>query len=817
MVAHLIQLLRQEESFYLQKSRVTWIKEGDLNTSYFHKQFKVRKAFNKVSCIKLPNGSIATEEEDISNAMVTFYKELIGTARITGNHADPAVIQSGPVLETSEISRLRLPVTDKEIKSALWSINEVKAPGVDGYGSFFFKHCWNIVGEDFCAAVKEFFQSGKLLKQVNVTALVIIPKNSNPQGLGDFRPIACCTVIYKTITKILTSRLAPVLKNLISANQSAFVPGRCISDNILLAHELVRNYHRVSSGSNCALKVDLQKAYDTIDWDFLEEILLQFGFPNKFITWIMVCLRNSCYSIVLNGGLSSFFPGAHGVRQGDPMSPLLFVLCMEYLSRLLKLWSSHGFKFHKGCTQLRLNHLCFAHDLFLFSKGDVSSVTLLIECLQDFSSVSGLKVNFSKSNVFVSSGVPSPTKTAILDVTGFQEGFFPIKYLGMPLLSTKLSKQDCSAMVDKVTKRIDSWGARNLSYAGRLQLITAVLRSLTVYWASIFVLPAAVINSVDRKCRAFLWSGSSSSSKALVAWKSICKPKKEGGLGILDLKSWNKAAIGKHIWDIISEKSSLWAKWIIANKLKKLSFWGITKPLEASWSWRKLVQLRECFRGKFSYSLGDGTSFRFWTDPWMSGSSLIDKFPSIDIADTSIPFDAKVAVFGEEAWQEVDHWRPISGKSDSVCWLATKSGRYSTASAMEVIRDVSDLVPWFRIIWGKGYVPRYSFIAWIAMHNRLNVRSRLLKMGIVPSATCELCKTAPETLAHLFFDCPITRAIWRYVAGKCMLATVNMNWWRISSWLCRKAVGHSLLSQIRRLAFTSTIYHIWNARNRFYL
>ena len=135
-------------------------------------------------------------------------------------------------------------VTDKEIKDDMFDIDNCKAPGPDGYTACFLKKAWGIIGKDICDSIKEFFSSGKLLKEVNTTILTLIPKVSNPKYVTEFRPIACCNVLYKCISKILTNRMKTSLDKLVNLNQSAFIQGRSIQDKILLTQELLKGYNR---------------------------------------------------------------------------------------------------------------------------------------------------------------------------------------------------------------------------------------------------------------------------------------------------------------------------------------------------------------------------------------------------------------------------------------------------------------------------------------------------------------------------------------------------------------------------------------------
>ncbi|XP_028074446.1 uncharacterized protein LOC114276808 [Camellia sinensis] len=347
--------------------------------------------------------------------------------------------------------------------------------------------------EDIQNAFTNFSLSGKLLSEVNSTIIALIPKVPNPAKVGDFRPISCCNTIYKCIAKIIANRIKSVLPDLIDLVQSAFVQGRRISDNIFLSQELMRGYHRHSPTPKCAMKVDIMKAYDSVRWDFILDILKAMAFPPVMISWIKACITSPSFSICINGSLHGYFKGARGLRQGDPMSPYLFVLAMEILAKILAEKAKHPlFKFHWKCDKTKMINLCFADDLMIFSRGDASTVKLIMEGFKEFSSLSGLIPNPSKSNIYFS-GCDMELRASILEIAKFNEGTLPVRYLGVPLITTKLRAADCGPLIDRITKRVKSWTNRALSYAGRSQLIQSILFSMQVYWSSLFILPKKVI------------------------------------------------------------------------------------------------------------------------------------------------------------------------------------------------------------------------------------------------------------------------------------------------------------------------------------
>ncbi|KAL2922946.1 LINE-1 reverse transcriptase-like protein [Bienertia sinuspersici] len=483
----------------------------------------------------------------------------------------------------------------------MFSINGDKAPGPDGFGSYFYQDNWNLVGEDVCKAVLDFFENGKLLKEVNCTFLTMIPKVNNPMDVSEFRPIACCNTIYKCITKMLCLRLKEVLPKLIAINQGAFVHGRYIIHNIMVCQDLVRKYGRANTSPSCMMKVDLRKAYDTVEWSFIEEMMKGLGFPKKFTDWVMECVTTPMFSIVLNGSPYGFFKSARGLRQGDPISPLLFVMGMEYLSRsLTKVAEEQGFHFHPRCRAAKLTHLCFADDLILCCKGEQASIDKLLRGFNHFSQVSGLQANRSKTEIYTC-GMKDQEVQNVLNESGFKRGAIPFRYLGVPICSKRISAAECEGLVDKMTARIRIWSSRHISFAGRSILINSVLMSIHQYWAQVFVLPQSVLKSIEQICRSYLWSGEWFSTKpGYVTWKDLCQPKNKGGLGFKQLQTWNIANMGRHAWAIATKQDNLWIRWVHAVYIKGQNWWDYEPQTDSSWYWKKVCEIKRTLQLKMT-------------------------------------------------------------------------------------------------------------------------------------------------------------------------------------------------------------------------
>nr|GEU94601.1 hypothetical protein [Tanacetum cinerariifolium] len=245
----------------------------------------------------------------------------------------------------------------------------------------------------------------------------------------------------------------------------------------------------------------------------------------------MECVTTTSFSISINGSLHGYFKGKRGLRQGDPLSPYLFTLVMEILTLILRrrVRASSEFTFHMYCSKLNLINLCFADDLFLFTHGDMDSARVIMESLEEFKNVYGLVPSLPKSTAYFCN-VLNYVKLGILNILPFEEDKLPVKYLGVPLVPSRLVHRDCQELLERVKHRVNDWKNKYLSFVGRAQLIRSVLSDMK-------------------------------KGKAKVAWEVVCLPKKEGGLGIRRLDIFNKALIASHIWSILSGKDLLWVKY----------------------------------------------------------------------------------------------------------------------------------------------------------------------------------------------------------------------------------------------------------------
>ena len=375
------------------------------------------------------------------------------------------------------------------------------------------------MGNSVCKEVLDIFEYGKVPDYLNETLITLILKCQSLESLNNYRPISLCNSIYKVVSKIIVNRIRPHIGKLVAPVQTAFVPGRKGIDNVLLAQELFYALDRKKGKEGyMAIKVDLEKAYDRLEWSFVYEVLQAFHFPPNVIKVIISCVTSTKISILFNGGALEPFKSSRGLRQGDLISPYLFILCMEFLGHLIEEKCVNGdwVPLKASRENIGIFHLFFADDLILFAKVEEKACKAILEVLNRFCEESGQKVGLEKLRIYFSPNVQEGISEEICSKLGIQATTNIGKYLGFPINHRGATRNRFSFVVDRVMNKLVGWKEKFLSFVGRTVLVKSIMSTIPNYVMQGEALPIHLCEKLDKINRDFLW-GSTREKKKLLA------------------------------------------------------------------------------------------------------------------------------------------------------------------------------------------------------------------------------------------------------------------------------------------------------------
>jgi len=444
----LLGLASLERTIDRQRSRIRWLRDGDANTKLFQAVANGRRSKNFISCIK-KGDEIITDQADKDDVFSEAFENLLGKAEARVNALDMEYLQ----IPQCNLGELDLMFTEEEVWKVIKEIPAERAPGPDGFIGAFYHTAWPIIKGDIMAALmKLYVGDGRGFEKLNRAHIVLIPKNPDALEVGDYMPISLPHSFAKLFAKMLANRARPRMSEIMAINQSAFIKGRNIHDKYLLVRQLARKlYARKEKG--LFLKLDISKAFDSLSWPFLLENLRAKGFDQRWISWISILLRSTNTRVLVNGVPARRFRHAKGLRQSDPVSPLLFVIAMDSLTSILRKATEQGVlsSFRGVSATQRLS--LYADDLALFLRPTTQDLTFVKDTFDIFGNASGLKINYGKSNAILirHNVVDHQRVEAILHC---KLGNFPCRYLGLQLAINQLTRADWQPLLDQVRKFI---------------------------------------------------------------------------------------------------------------------------------------------------------------------------------------------------------------------------------------------------------------------------------------------------------------------------------------------------------------------------
>jgi hypothetical protein len=417
-------------------------------------------------------------------------------------------------------------------------------------------------------------------KEINKTYIALIPKCKNPNSPKQFRPISLCNVIMKIATKTIANRLKCILPDVVDEEQSVFVKGRLITDNALVAMECfhwLKKKTKVKKGM-MALKLDMAKAYDRMEWPFINMVLNSMGFPSKLSKVIMGCITIVSYQVLINGQPSDKLTPERGLRQGDPLSPYIFILCANVLSGLMheesKKNNLHGIQVARGSPVI--THLFFADDSLIFARANTKEAETISNILTNYQLASGQLVSLDKSEVSYSRNVLSREKEIICNKMDVKAVTSHSKYLGLPVIFGRSKNEVFSFVRDRVWKKLKGWKEKFLSRAGKETLIKAVAQAIPSYVMSCYKIPEGCCKDIEALLAQFWWGTDEKKRKIhWISWNKLGRAKNKGGLGFRGFSEFNKALLGKQCWRLITNEESLMSRVFKENTSQDQTFWRL--------------------------------------------------------------------------------------------------------------------------------------------------------------------------------------------------------------------------------------------------
>ncbi|WVZ96489.1 hypothetical protein U9M48_042121 [Paspalum notatum var. saurae] len=481
--------------------------------------------------------------------------------------------------------------------------------GTDGFPPEFYQVFWSVIKEDLMALFADFHRGTLPLHSLNFGTIILLPKSSDARQIQQYRPICLLNVSFKIFTKVGTNRVVNIAQRTIKPSQPAFLPGRNIMEGVVIVHETIHELHsRKKDG--VMIKLDFEKAYDKVNWDFLQQTLRMKGFNPLWCKWVESFVQGGNVGIKVNDQLGNYFQTKKGLRQGDPMSSILFNIVVDMLAILVARAKEDGQI--KGVVPHLvddgLSILQYADDTIIFMDHDIEQGKNMKLLLCVFEQLSGLKINFHKSKIFCF-GKAKDCKIQYYQLFGCKIGTYPFCYLGIPMHFRKLNNKDWKHIEDRFEKKLRGWKGKLLSVGGRLVLINPVLSSLPL--------------------SRFYWQNDEHKKKyRLLKWTTLCQPKDMGGLGIQNLDIQSKCLLSKWLFKLLNE-DGLWQN-LLRNKYrtnKTLS--QVTKKAGDSHFWMGLMGIKDQFLDLGSFKQNSGTQIRFWEDVWLGNQSLKYLYPNL--------------------------------------------------------------------------------------------------------------------------------------------------------------------------------------------
>ncbi|KAL0405476.1 UNVERIFIED_CONTAM: hypothetical protein Slati_3861500 [Sesamum latifolium] len=488
----------KKEILWKQRTKALWLKEGDRNTSFLHAKANKHRLRKEIKKTTNEQGVEVTDIKEIWQVILRYFQSIFASTNPTNEAIEVVLWTLEWWVTTTMNNTLVPPFTLEEIKLALKQMHPLKSSG----------------------------PNGSFNPLMNFTHIVLIPKCTNPSEMSHFPPISLCNIVYKLTSKTIANRIKPFLDKLISNTQAVFVPGRLITDNILVAYELKHFLKHKNKGKKryVSLKLDISKAYDRVEWSFLESVLNRLGFHPRFVSLIMTCVTTVSFSYLLNGKQFGFLKQERGLWQEDHLPAYLFLICTEAFSRMIRMAETKGRI--EGIAVSRLvpiiSHLLFADDTLVFCQATPEALSCIQGIILAFEKAWGLKINTHKLAKVFSRNVEEDSRMDLSNIVGVTVVPKHDKNLSLLMIAGRSKKELFEGIKDRIWRKLHSWLAKKLSQVGRVVLVKIVLQTTPIYAMSYFRLLDSFLSEIENTMANFFWHGGNESKIHWMAWTKLC-------------------------------------------------------------------------------------------------------------------------------------------------------------------------------------------------------------------------------------------------------------------------------------------------------
>ena len=697
------------------RSRVRWAEEGETSSSFFFRLERKNGSTGWISAIRADDGTIAVDKDGISAAWLSFYSALF-TAEPTDSVVQAEMLDMfGSLLPSSEVPQCEGLFSTHEVFTALQGMAKNKSPGSDGLPVEFYWAFWDVLGEDLVSVLNASYNTGCLPSSLRKGLISLSFKKGDRLDRKNWRPITLLNVDYKLCARSLAGRLLRVIHHVVDVNQTCGVPGRFIGENVSLLRDLV-SYTSESNIPAAILSLDQEKAFDRVDWAFMFRTLQRMGFGPSFIRWVRLLYCNVRSSVLFNGYSTPVFFPSRGVRQGCPLSPLLYILTMEVLAVNLR-GHPHicGILLPGVPSPLPVVSL-YADDTSAIVNSD-SGIKAVFEVYSRFEKASGSKLNLEKCKGLWLGAWRARTDSPV----NIDWSELMIKVLGVFIGFGDLDLANWRPRIDSVTKCLASWSIRSLSFSGRALVANALALSRIWYVASLVHMPHWVLRELNTLLFNFFWAG----KKDKVSRKVVVQPRDCGGFAVVAIDLKVQALLIQWVKRFAASPSA----WV-----SLLTYWcfdrfGVDPVTLLSTPFNfALRRLPPFYAAVLRAWRAIGGSVAPSGPPSISGPSGVRVLVS---AVTCKSTYARLLDLSHVVPHCVGKFRPVFG---DLYWSST----WSQLFFMPLDRKVIDL-------------------AWKVSHGALLTMDRLLSFGYGLPAAC-FCGFHLESAEHLFFHCPLAKS-----------------------------------------------------------